>query len=66
MAMESRSNAEGMEPRSIADAMEDRSNTEQQSGATAACTSFGNKCRGKYRIKVKGAACHGRACCMGI
>ena len=31
----------------------------------ARSTSIVNKCRGKYRIKVKGAACHGRACCMG-
>ena len=23
------------------------------------------KCRGRYRIKVKGAACHGHACCGG-
>ena len=22
-------------------------------------------CKGKYRIKVKGAACHGRTCCEG-
>ena len=28
-------------------------------------TSAANKCKGKYRIKVKGAACHGRACCRG-
>ena len=24
-----------------------------------------NGCKEKYRIKVKGAACHGRACCKG-
>ena len=24
-----------------------------------------NKCKGKYRIRSKGAACHGRACCEG-
>ena len=31
----------------------------------ARCTSVVNKCKGKYRIKVKGAACHGRAWCRG-
>ena len=31
----------------------------------ARSTSIDNKCKGKYRIKVKGAACHGRGCCGG-
>ena len=26
-------------------------------------TSTYNKCKGKYRINFKGAACHGSACC---
>ena len=29
----------------------------------AQCTSAAYKCRGKYRINFKGAACHVRACC---
>ena len=27
--------------------------------------SKGSTCKGKYRIRSKGAACHGRACCEG-
>ena len=30
------------------------------------CISIVMKCKGKYRIKMKGAACHGKACCGGI
>ena len=45
------SQAKVMGPRSITEAGEAR------------CTSVVNKCKGKYRIKIKGASCHGRACC---
>ena len=33
---------------------------------TPTCTSSVKKCKGKYRITMKGAACHGKACCGGI
>ena len=56
------SHAKVMEPRSSAEAMEPRSVTE---AGDARCTSVVNKCKGKYRIKFKGAVCHGRACCRG-
>ena len=56
------SHAKVMEPRSSAEVMEPRSITE---AGEARCTSVVNKCKGKCRIKVKGAACHGRACCRG-
>ena len=30
------------------------------------CTSSVKKCKGRYRITMKGVACHGKACCGGI
>ena len=38
----------------------------EQSGTASTCISSVNKCKGKYRIKMKGPACHGQACCRGI
>ena len=29
-------------------------------------TSSVKKCKGRHRITMKGAACHGKACCGGI
>ena len=40
--------------------------TRKQSGTTSVCTSSVNKCKGKYRIMMKGPVCHGQACCGGI
>ena len=51
--MEPHCNAVAMELSSTDSARETRS------------TTITNKCKGMYRIKVKGAACHGRACCGG-
>ena len=66
MAMEPRSNAEAMEARSTADAMEAHSIAEEEMPSTASAGTWTEyKCKGKRRIKVKGAACHRRACCMG-
>ena len=48
------------EPRGNAKAMEPGSSTEA-GGARGA--SVVTKCKGKYRIYVKGASCHGMACC---
>ena len=65
--MEPRSNTEDMEPRSIADDIKAHGITRKQSSTTAASTSYVNKCEGKkYRIMMKGPACHGQACCGGI
>ena len=38
---------------------------ERQHNSTMAQVEDKNTCRGKYRIRAKGAACHGRACCEG-
>ena len=56
-----------------AHAMEARCSTEPLDGisldvnrnADTAHDKVSIKCRGRYRIKVKGAACHGHACCGG-
>ena len=63
--MEPLSSAEAMEPRRIADDTKAHGITKKQSGTIATCTSSENTCKGKYRINVKGPACHGQACCGG-
>ena len=54
---------EHMEPRSDAEAGEQQG---MGDALVTGSTSFVNKCRGKYRIKMKGSACHGKARCTGI
>lgn len=54
---------EHMEPHSVTEA------GEQQGMCDALVTrsiSYVYKCKGRYRIRMKGAACHGKACCLGI
>jgi len=38
---------------------------ERQHHAREAHVKVNNTCKGKYRIRSQGAACHGRACCEG-
>ena len=61
--------ANDMKPVELAEPHGENEAGEQQgmgSALVSRCISIAMKGKGKYRIKMKGAACHGKACCGGI